>query len=130
MEILNGKSVLLVDDDEGNIYALSNYLELFRINVFTAKNGSEAIDMLRKKGNIHVVLLDMMMPVMDGYQTLALLKHDRLLKKIPVIAVTARAMKGEMEKCLSAGAWDYLSKPIDLKACIDKLVYYCKTISL
>ncbi|MFN8299251.1 MAG: response regulator [Chitinophagales bacterium] len=120
------KNVLLVDDEASNIYALSSYLESRQMNVSVARNGQEAMDMLHSGNQPDLILLDMMMPVMDGYETLANLKLENLLEKIPVIAVTARAMKGDKEKCLDAGAWDYISKPVDLQALLAKMSTYVR----
>ncbi len=119
-EILQHKVVLLVDDDERNIYALSNYLEGINMKVIAAKDGKEAIEKLQM-APIDIILLDMMMPVMDGFETLVVLKSNPALSAIPVIAVTAKAMKGDKERCMEAGAWDYVSKPIDLKLLLDKM---------
>lgn len=121
MENIKNKSVLIVDDVEMNIFALTSYLETLDINVLVAKNGEEAITLLQGGTKPDVILLDMMMPVMDGYETLKVLKESDSLESIPVIAVTARAMKGDKEKCLEAGAWDYISKPINLKLLNEKL---------
>jgi CheY-like chemotaxis protein len=121
---LKNKTVLIVDDDDRNIFALTNYLEILDMNVFTAGNGEEAIELLRLESNIEIILLDMMMPVMDGFDTLKVLRTNDKLRKIPVIAVTARAMKGDQEKCLAAGASDYISKPIDLKIFVEKMMYW------
>lgn len=118
---LKNKSVLIVDDDERNRYALSTYLDLLEMKVFTATNGQAAIDFLKGGQEIDLILLDIMMPVMDGYEMLKILKEDMSLKNIPVIAVTARAMKGDDEKCLDAGASDYVPKPIDLKKFVTKM---------
>ena len=112
---------MIVDDVETNIFALSCYLETLNIDVIVAKNGEEAIKLLEDGARPGIILLDMMMPVMDGYETLKILKRSNRLKEIPVIAVTARAMKGDKEKCLEAGAWDYISKPIDLKLLNEKI---------
>lgn len=120
------KNVLLVDDEASNIYALSSYLESRQMNVTVARNGQEVMDMLHSGNQPDLILLDMMMPVMDGYETLANLKLENLLEKIPVIAVTARAMKGDKEKCLDAGAWDYISKPVDLQALLAKMSTYVR----
>lgn len=120
------KNVLLVEDEASNIYALSSYLESRQMNVSVARNGQEAMDMLHSGNQPDLILLDMMMPVMDGYETLANLKLENLLEKIPVIAVTARAMKGDKEKCLDAGAWDYISKPVDLQALLAKMSTYVR----
>lgn len=121
MEKLKNKVVLIVDDEDRNTFALSNYLEASEINTVIARHGEEAIEALRGNATIDIVLLDMMMPVMDGYETLLVLQKDESLKNIPVIAVTARAMKGDKEKCLESGAWDYVSKPIDLALLLDKI---------
>ena len=121
MEKLKNKVVLIVDDEDRNAFALSNYLEASEINTVIARHGEEAIEALRGNATIDIVLLDMMMPVMDGYETLSVLQKDESLKNIPVIAVTARAMKGDKEKCLESGAWDYVSKPIDLALLLDKI---------
>ncbi|HSU51436.1 MAG TPA: response regulator [Segetibacter sp.] len=121
MSDIRNRSVMIVDDVETNIFALSCYLETLDIDVIVAKNGEEAIKLLEDGARPGIILLDMMMPVMDGYETLKILKRSNRLKEIPVIAVTARAMKGDKEKCLEAGAWDYISKPIDLKLLNEKI---------
>jgi two-component system chemotaxis sensor kinase CheA len=121
MEKLKNKVVLIVDDEERNTFALSSYLEASDMKTIIAKDGAEAIQLLRNDNAIDIVLLDMMMPVMDGYEVLTILKNDESLKHIPVIAVTARAMKGDKEKCLEFGAWDYVSKPIELALLLDKI---------
>lgn len=121
MDKLKNKIVLVVDDEARNMFALSSYLQARDMKVEAAVNGEEAIAMLLNNIKPDVILLDMMMPVMDGYETLAVLKDNEALKHIPVIAVTAKAMKGDREKCLEAGAWDYVSKPINMQALMDKL---------
>lgn len=121
---LKNKTVLIVDDDERNIFALSNYLDILEMNVFKAYDGEEAIKLLQQETSIEIILLDMMMPLMDGYDTLKALKENGMLKKIPVIAVTARAMKGDEEKCIAAGASDYISKPVDLKIIVEKMLHW------
>jgi CheY-like chemotaxis protein len=118
---LKNKSVLIVDDDERNRFALSSYLDTLEINVFTANDGQAAMNILRSGKAIDLILLDIMMPVMNGYEMLRLLKKDISFKDIPVIAVTAKAMKGDDAKCMDAGASDYIAKPIDLKSFILKL---------
>lgn len=125
-ESLKNKTVLIVDDDDRNIFALSNYLEILEMNVFTANDGQEAIELLQQEPSIEIILLDMMMPLMDGFDMLKVLKGNVKLKKIPVIAVTARAMKGDREKCMEAGASDYISKPVDLKIAVEKMMYWLK----
>jgi two-component system, chemotaxis family, sensor kinase CheA len=120
---VNG-TVLIVDDEDSNIYALQHYLEAMDLNVVAAKNGAQALSVLQKGTKVDVILLDMMMPVMDGYETLKALKENAFLKTIPVIAVTAKAMKGDKEKCMEAGAWDYLSKPLNMSLLLEKLNHW------
>lgn len=117
-----GKRVLIVDDDVRNIYAMCSLLEDLGLETVTSINGEEALHTLEKDRNIDLVLMDMMMPVMDGYAATRELKFGRGYDK-PVIAVTARAMKGDREKCMEAGADDYLAKPVahaELSAMLDK----------
>ena len=121
MEKLKNKLVLIVDDDDRNTFALRSYLETLDMKIAIAENGEQAISVLHNDTKPDIILLDMMMPVMDGYETLGILKQDISLKQIAVIAVTSRAMKGDKEKCIEAGAWDYISKPIDMKLLIDKI---------
>jgi CheY-like chemotaxis protein len=121
MEILEDKTLLIVDDEDSNIFALQSYLELFGPKIVVARNGAEAVGILRDRTDISIILLDMMMPVMDGFETMEVLKQDPRLRTIPVIAVTAKAMKGDREKCLEAGAWDYVSKPLDMKMLLSKI---------
>ena len=118
---LRNKSVLIVDDDERNRFALSSYLDTLDMKVYTATDGHAAMNFLRSGESVDIILLDIMMPVMDGYEMLRFLKDDDSLKGIPVIAVTARAMKGDDEKCLEAGASDYVPKPIDMQNFISKM---------
>ena len=106
-----GRHVLLVDDDVRNIYAMSSVLEELGLDVDVAKNGQQALDYLGEHADVDLVLMDMMMPVMDGYQATRELKFERNFAK-PVVALTAHAMKGDREKCLAAGANDYLAKPV------------------
>ncbi|RYX96940.1 response regulator, partial [bacterium] len=98
----------------------SSYLETYDLKIEVAKNGQEAIDFLQSGNKADIILLDMMMPIMDGYEVLEVLKSSNF-KHLPVIAVTAKAMKGDKEKCLESGAWDYISKPIDLTGLLNKL---------
>jgi CheY-like chemotaxis protein len=121
VENLKNKLILIVDDHLRNTFALTSYLESLDMNIDVVENGEEAIRYLKNGSRPDVILLDMMMPVMDGYETLAALKMDDDFRQIPVIAVTANAMKGDREKCMEAGAWDYISKPVDLPVLIDKL---------
>lgn len=112
--ILSDKTVLVVDDDVRNIYSLTKALEALKMNIITAIDGKEAISVLEKHPEIDVVLLDMMMPNMDGYETATIIRQNPKLKNLPVIAVTAKAMTGDREKCINAGASDYITKPVDV----------------
>ena len=112
--------VLLVDDDDRNIFALSAYLKAKKIKVETASDGKECLEKL-KQLTVDVVLLDMMMPVMDGFETLGILRNDDQLKNNKVIALTALAMKGDMERCMEAGADDYCTKPVDIDVLVNKI---------
>jgi CheY-like chemotaxis protein len=124
MEKLKNKIALIVDDEDRNVFALSSYLETLGMQIMTAQNGSEAISLLQSNAKPDIILLDIMMPVMDGYETLEVITHDDELKSIPVITVTAKAMKGDREKCLEAGAWDYISKPINIQLLIEKMKHW------
>lgn len=112
--ILNDKTVLVVDDDVRNIYSLTKALEALKMNILTAIDGKEALKVLEQHPEIDVVLLDMMMPNMDGYETAQKIRENSKLKNLPVIAVTAKAMTGDREKCINAGASDYITKPVDV----------------
>src|SRR5258708_23681597 len=107
MKNLKGKTVLIVDDDERNIFALASYLETLELKVFKSPDGAEAMSLLNAGTRVDIILLDMMMPVIDGYETLNSLKKNPEISRIPVIAITAKAMKGDRERSLNAGAWDY-----------------------
>ncbi|HEX6986535.1 MAG TPA: response regulator, partial [Planctomycetaceae bacterium] len=111
--ILAGKRVLIVDDDMRNIFALSTVLEEHDMEVLSADNGRDAVKTLMNDPEVDIVLMDIMMPEMDGMQTMREIRKVARLKDLPIVAVTAKAMKGDREKCIEAGAWDYLSKPVD-----------------
>lgn len=111
-ESLRGKKVLVVDDDTRNIYALSSMLEGWNIDIITAENGAEAIDKL-KNNNIDLVLMDVMMPEMDGYEATRTIRKIESYKNLPIVALTAKAMVGDREICLQAGMNDYITKPIN-----------------
>lgn len=123
MNELENKVVLIVDDEERNVFALSSYLGAQNMLVIVARNGEEALEMMAGEPRPDIVLLDMMMPIMDGYETLKVRGGTKQLKDIPVIAVTAKAMKGDRERCLEAGADDYMSKPVDIKGLMQKMVH-------
>jgi HAMP domain-containing protein/CheY-like chemotaxis protein/putative methionine-R-sulfoxide reductase with GAF domain len=112
-EDLIGKTALLVDDDARNIFALSSVLERRGMKVLTATTGHEAIALVESNPNIAIVLMDIMMPQMDGYQTIGVIRGNPSFGRLPIIALTAKAMKGDREKCLEAGASDYLAKPVN-----------------
>jgi CheY-like chemotaxis protein len=112
-EDLVGKTVLVVDDDVRNIFALSSVLERRGLKVLTASTGREAIDTLKSTDDLAIVLMDIMMPEMDGYQTMRAIRENPSFRRLPIVALTAKAMKGDREKCLEAGASDYLAKPVN-----------------
>ncbi|MCT4497948.1 response regulator [Pseudomonas sivasensis] len=113
-KVFEGRKILLVDDDVRNIFALTSALEHKGAVVVIGRNGREAIEKLNEVDDIDLVLMDVMMPEMDGYEATALIRQDPRWKKLPIIAVTAKAMKDDQERCLAAGSNDYLAKPIDL----------------
>ncbi|HKA13885.1 MAG TPA: response regulator, partial [Myxococcota bacterium] len=120
-EFLLGKSVLVVDDDVRNIFALSSVLERRGMHVLTATTGREAIELLEKTPNVELALMDIMMPEMDGYKTMQAIRQRPALRRLPIIALTAKAMKGDREKCLEAGASDYLAKPVNTEQLLSAL---------
>jgi CheY-like chemotaxis protein len=117
-EVLGNKTILITDDDVRNVFSLSKALETYNMNILTAINGKEALEVLRDNPGVDIILLDMMMPEMDGYETARKIRENKQWKNLPVIAVTAKAMIGDREKCINAGASDYITKPVD----IDQLV--------
>jgi len=120
-EDLVGKTVLLVDDDARNIFALSSVLERRGMQVLTATTGNEAIDLVDSTPDLAIVLMDIMMPEMDGYQTMQVIRANPEFGRLPIIALTAKAMKGDREKCLDAGASDYLAKPVNTEQLLSAL---------
>jgi len=110
---LTDKTVLVVDDDVRNIFALTSLLERHKMKVVYAENGRDAIEQLKQNSGIDIVLMDIMMPEMDGYETTSAIRKIGRYKKLPIIALTAKAMKGDREKCIDAGASDYITKPVD-----------------
>lgn len=116
--------VLIIDDDQKNIFALAATLRAKGWKVRSAGSAEEGMKMLSSNAEIGVILLDMMMPEIDGYETISLIRNNEKLRDIPVISVTAQAMTGDKEKCLAAGADDYVSKPIDVDRLFDLLNKY------
>jgi len=112
--ILHDKTVLIVDDDVRNIFSLTKALEVLKMKVITAIDGKEALQVLSEHPETDIVLLDMMMPNMDGYETATRIRQNKKYSSLPVIAVTAKAMTGDREKCINAGASDYITKPVDV----------------
>jgi CheY-like chemotaxis protein len=120
-EDLVGRTILLVDDDARNIFALGSVLERRGMNVLTATTGREAIEMIESTPDIGIVLMDIMMPEMDGYQTMQAIRANPAFRRLPILALTAKAMKGDREKCLEAGASDYLAKPVNTEQLLSAL---------
>ena len=114
-KVFEKRKVLVVDDDVRNIFALISALDEKGTQVVTARNGQEAIDKLEENPDIDLVLMDVMMPVMDGYEATRRIRQEPRWARLPIIAVTAKAMKDDQEQCMKAGASDYLAKPIDLE---------------
>jgi HAMP domain-containing protein/CheY-like chemotaxis protein/signal transduction histidine kinase len=112
-EPLSGRKVLVVDDDIRNIFALNSLLERHNMEVITATNGQEAINLVETTADLSLVLMDVMMPEMDGYETMRRIRSNHKFRLLPIIALTAKAMKGDREKCLEAGASDYVAKPVN-----------------
>jgi HAMP domain-containing protein/signal transduction histidine kinase/DNA-binding response OmpR family regulator len=119
--ILAGRKVLIVDDDVRNIFAITAFLERYAMKVVHAENGKDGLDLLRTTKDIDIVLMDIMMPGMDGYEVMKEIRKDKKFKSLPIIAITAKAMKGDREKCIEAGASDYVSKPVDMQQLLSLL---------
>jgi len=120
-EDLVDRTVLLVDDDARNIFALSSVLERRGMRVLTATTGNEAISLINATPDLAIVLMDIMMPEMDGYKTMEVIRENPSFRRLPIIALTAKAMKGDREKCLEAGASDYLAKPVNTEQLLSAL---------
>jgi two-component system cell cycle response regulator DivK len=116
--------ILIIDDDNRNIFALSAVLKARKYNCVSATSGEQGLEILKADKDIGVVLMDMMMPGMDGYEAMAVMNKDMDLKHVPVIAVTAQAMLGDRERCLEAGAIGYVSKPINVDQLTDLITKY------
>src|SRR6202035_1677713 len=120
-EDLVGRTALLVDDDARNIFALSSVLERRGMRVLTATTGKEAIEIVERTPELAIVLMDIMMPEMDAYQTMGVIRDKPDYRRLPIIALTAKAMKADREKCLEAGASDYLAKPVNTEQLLSAL---------
>jgi CheY-like chemotaxis protein len=112
--VLQGRKVLIVDDDMRNIFALTSALERYMMDISYAENGRDGIEMLKENLEVDVVLMDIMMPEMDGFETTQNIRRIDRFANLPIIALTAKAMKGDREKCIEAGASDYITKPVDI----------------
>lgn len=125
--VLQGKKVLIVDDDVRNIFALTSLLEHNGMQVLFAEEGNAALTMLQNHPDVQLILMDIMMPGMDGYQTMQAIKQQEPLTNIPIIALTAKAMKGDRDRCIEAGASDYIMKPVDNEQLLSLLrVWLCQ----
>jgi signal transduction histidine kinase/CheY-like chemotaxis protein/CHASE3 domain sensor protein len=113
-EVLSGKKILITDDDVRNIFSLTKALEKYKVEVVVAMDGKHALQQIKEHPDVDVVLMDMMMPEMDGYETIRELRKMPKFTRLPIIAITAKSMTGEREKCITAGASDYISKPVDI----------------
>jgi len=113
-DVLSGKNILIVDDDVRNLFALTTAFERHNIKAITAESGQEAINILADNNHVDMVLMDIMMPEMDGYETTQKIRREHKNSNLPIIAVTAKAMKGDREKCIEAGASDYITKPLKI----------------
>jgi len=119
--------ILIIDDDPRNIFALVAVLKTKKFVCLTASSAEEGIKILLGQHDIGIILMDMMMPDMDGYQAIAEIRKNESVSKIPIVAVTAQAMIGDREKCIAAGADDYISKPIDIDILVEILSHYLNT---
>jgi HAMP domain-containing protein/CheY-like chemotaxis protein len=124
---IDGRKVLVVDDDVRNIFALTSVLESHGLDVLHAENGRDAITALERNPDVNMVLMDVMMPEMDGYETMRVIRRDPSFKSLPIIAITAKALKEDREKCIAAGASDYLPKPVDPEKLIELVRLWVRT---
>jgi len=120
-DALKGRKVLVVDDDVRNIFAVSSVLERRGMTVLSAGTGREAIETIESTGDLAIVLMDIMMPEMDGYETMQRIRQNPSVRRMPIIALTAKAMKGDRERCLEAGASEYLAKPVNTEQLLSVL---------
>jgi len=125
-DVLAGKKVLIVDDDMRNLFALTTALERFGLSILNAESGQEAIHNLEKHKDIDIVLMDIMMPEMDGYETMKRIRNDEKNKDMTIIAVTAKAMKGDRQKCIESGASDYITKPVNVEQLLSLMRVWLK----
>ncbi|MEA5603784.1 response regulator [Nostoc sp. UHCC 0252] len=119
--VLANRTILIVDDDLRNIFALTSFLESYQMQVLFAENGRDGIEMLQTNPDINIVLMDIMMPEMDGYETTRAIRQQQQFRSLPIIALTAKAMPGDREKCIEAGASDYITKPVDTEQLLSLL---------
>jgi CheY-like chemotaxis protein len=113
--VLDGRKVVVIDDDVRNIFSLTSALEEHGVELHYAESGRAGIELIRRTPDLDVALVDIMMPGMDGYETIRQIRATLGLERLPVVAVTAKAMKGDRQKCIEAGASDYVSKPVDIE---------------
>ena len=126
MDILNGKNLLLADDDQYNVFALSAALEEYGLNIIVATNGLEAVNAVKGNKDIDMVLMDIMMPEMDGYEAMSMIRSTGDFNDLPIIALTAKAMRSDIDKCIEAGASAYMSKPIDVAKLVELMGKWMK----
>ncbi len=125
--VFAGKKVLIVDDDIRNVFALSNLLEGLEMQVAFAETGKQALAQLEREPDFDVVLMDVMMPEMDGYEAMRAIRADERFEGLPIIALTAKAMKDDRDKCMQAGASDYITKPVHTEQLLSLIrVWLCK----
>ena len=124
MEVKTKKKILIIDDDSRNIFALKAVLKAKKYTCLAANSAEQGFEILANDKEIGIVLMDMMMPDMDGYEAIGLMKNDPEMKGIPVVAVTAQAMVGDRERCLKAGAVGYISKPVNVDELVHQLNNY------
>ena len=119
--VLANRKILIIDDDLRNIFALTSFLESYQMQVLFAENGRDGIEILQTNPEINIVLMDIMMPEMDGYETTRAIRQQQQFRSLPIIALTAKAMPGDREKCIEAGASDYITKPVDTEQLLSLL---------
>jgi CheY-like chemotaxis protein len=125
--VLNGKKILIVDDDIRNVFALASALELHGVEVLYADNGGEGLEILKQNVDVDLAIMDIMMPEIDGYETIKMIRAIPDFEQLPIIALTAKAMKGDREKTISAGASDYIAKPVDFDRLFSLLSSWLRT---